>query len=161
VARATPLNPNQAKTRGTGIGIRSVSCDIAIPQSSTRFSGNLRYPGVKLFFACAMFLDLATTGPGSTSSAGTPFQAPGTRRMAERLQQLIREVGPQKNPYSGRARADWARGRMAEAPDPEEQLNLHLMLGHESLQAGDPQSQQPKSDVIDPLVLGKPPPTRL
>jgi hypothetical protein len=79
------------------------------------------------------------TGLGSAGLAQAPTQAPGTRRMAERLQQLIREAGVQKNPYLSLERAAWAKGQLARGPagDAEQTLNLHLMLGHESLQGGD------------------------
>jgi len=58
--------------------------------------------------------------------------------MAERLQQIIRGVGPERNPYANRARAEFARDALAELRgDPERAMDLQLMLAHESLQGGD------------------------
>ena len=58
--------------------------------------------------------------------------------MAERLQQIIRGVGPERNPYANRVRADFASDALANVGgDREREMDLQLMLAHESLQGGD------------------------
>jgi len=86
-----------------------------------------------LRFAC--LLNVCLLGAAAAALAS---EAPGTRRMAERLQQLIQRVGPERNPYANRLRANFARDALAELRgDPEREMDLQLMLAHESLQGGD------------------------
>jgi hypothetical protein len=66
-----------------------------------------------------------------------PYQAPGTRRMQERLAQWARELGDQ-NPYANAAAVRSAREKLVQTTNPSERLTLHYSLASELLNAGKP-----------------------
>jgi len=88
----------------------------------------LRYFVWLLGFCAAVSL-----APAQTSS---PFQYPGTRRMAERLQKIIREADPEKDQFLNTARAGRLAGELEKAREPQAILKLQGLLAGELLKAG-------------------------
>jgi hypothetical protein len=56
-------------------------------------------------------------------ATNAPYQSPGTRKMAERLEKITRELDPMKNPFFNAARAEKLRAQLqpllAAAPSSE------------------------------------------
>ena len=63
------------------------------------------------------------------------YQAPGTRRMAERLEEIARNLDPAKNTYINAERAEYLR-QLDLPPDPTGRLRLQVHLARELLRAG-------------------------
>jgi hypothetical protein len=103
---------------------------------------------------CALAL-IASTGcsaPGAPGGSGAPGGAAappagdeggprgaGTRRMAERLQALLRDVPPEQNIFRNVERVESLRGRLAESRDPQTFLDLQPKLAEELINAGRPE----------------------
>jgi hypothetical protein len=84
----------------------------------------------------ALFGCLLARSPDARG-AEAPSPAPGTQRMAARLQEIIREAGLQNDPYRNRERVQWARQQIGATTNAEQLLDLYWMLGNEALQGGE------------------------
>ena len=88
----------------------------------------LRYLVWLLGFGAAVSLASAQTS--------SPYQYPGTRRMAERLEKIIREAEPEKDQFLNTARAGRLAGELEKAREPQAILRLQGLLAGELLKAG-------------------------
>src|SRR5689334_9929 len=91
--------------------------------------------------ALFLFAGLATSL--AAEPAPVPYQAPGTRRMAERLEQITASLDPLQNQFLNRARAQLLERQLADlikAPLEErtarERVNIQLKYAAELLNAG-------------------------
>src|SRR6185503_15814416 len=75
---------------------------------------------------CASQLDAATNH----------FRAPGTQRMAQRLEQITRASNPMNNPYRSAERAEMLRSALPLQSDPIKQMQMRGQFATELLQAG-------------------------
>ena len=79
--------------------------------------------------------------PGGPAAAADPAdpRGPGTLRMAERLQELLRDPHPESNIFRNVERVAYLRAHLAESPDPETFLELQPRLAEELINAGRPE----------------------
>jgi hypothetical protein len=76
-----------------------------------------------------------TGAPATKPARG---QSEGTRRMAERLQRIIREGDPMRNGFRNAERVALLRASLAQAATPDAQAKLRVQISDELLQAGRP-----------------------
>src|SRR5262249_13215774 len=74
----------------------------------------------------------------AATNSPPPFQGPGTRRMAERLQKIARDADPAKDMFLSRQRTERLRAQIAAVDDPGQFLRLQQDLAAELLKAGQP-----------------------
>jgi len=91
--------------------------------------------GIVAVFAAFEFAFGAT----AFSETNQFFQAPGTVRMAERLAEWARTLGPH-NPYDNSARMAEVKERLAQNPPPGERFGLEVQLAMQLLNAGEPEA---------------------
>src|SRR3989442_11224113 len=86
-----------------------------------------------------LWLTLLALSTASAYSAQTNsyFQAPGTRRMAERLQEWGRQVGDQ-NPYANVALLKSLQEQLAKTTDAGQRLDLQYQLAEQFLNVPPP-----------------------
>jgi hypothetical protein len=87
---------------------------------------------MRLFLSVLLGLVIPMTVPGATNY----FRAPGTERMAQRLEQINRELNLMRNPYRSAERAERMRAALPSQRDPIQQLELRGQFAAELLQAG-------------------------
>ena len=92
-----------------------------------------------------------------------PAQATSTRKMAERLRQLLVDADPRHNPTLNVRRAEQLRVDLAGATDPDQRLKLRIELGNELVLAGKTddgiaQLKEAREQAGAPIP-GSPPPT--
>lgn len=76
----------------------------------------------------------AAPGPGSAGRGDGPGS--GTRRMAERLERITRELDPIRNRFLNTERTEVIREALARADDPERRARLNWSLAEELLKIG-------------------------
>src|SRR5262245_17267566 len=79
---------------------------------------------------------LAASLPLVHAAEGTNWVAPGTKRMAELLDSIIRRSSPLKNTYRSAERVEPARKFLAAAATPDKKIPAQSQLAIELLQAG-------------------------
>jgi hypothetical protein len=87
---------------------------------------------MRLFLSVLLGLVIPMTVSGATNH----FRAPGTERMAQRLEQINRESNLMRNPYRSAERAERMRAALPSQRDPIQQLELRGQFAAELLQAG-------------------------
>ena len=74
----------------------------------------------------------------AASNAAPPsLPSPGTKKMAARLQDIIRAGDPMKNPFRNPERAGLIRARLASVTAFEDKLRTRMMLAFELLLSGE------------------------
>ena len=89
----------------------------------------------RLFLTCALaaVVSMPSCSPGGPAAGRL---GAGTRRMAERLEQLARETDPRENPWRNAERAEGLRAMVAQTIPPREYLELMPNYAGELLKAG-------------------------
>ncbi|HKQ40297.1 MAG TPA: FG-GAP-like repeat-containing protein [Verrucomicrobiae bacterium] len=93
------------------------------------------YPFVRL--VVLGFCLLETVASNANADAG--YQSPGTKRMAERLQQWHREFG-ERNAYENRARVKELQAELPQAREVSRRIAMQYELALEQLNLGDPEA---------------------
>ncbi|HEV8703268.1 MAG TPA: CRTAC1 family protein [Candidatus Polarisedimenticolia bacterium] len=90
--------------------------------------------GLALVAGIALIVSACTGASGPAPPAGP--QGEGTRKMAERLAQLGRDINLQENPWCNKERAELIRGVLEKSVDPQEYFDLQPDFAEELLKAG-------------------------
>ena len=93
------------------------------------------YPFVRLVVLGFCFVAIAAFPADSTIS----YQAPGTKRMAERLQQWHREFGD-RHPFENRARVKQLEADVSATRDASQRIAMQFELAMEHLVLGEPEA---------------------
>ncbi|HEY2952798.1 MAG TPA: CRTAC1 family protein [Verrucomicrobiae bacterium] len=79
---------------------------------------------------------LAAAGHPVSAAEKPAYLAPGTQRMAQLLESIIRQANPMKNTYRSAERVERVRAFLATADDPQRKVPAQSQLAIELLQAG-------------------------
>jgi hypothetical protein len=98
------------------------------------------------FRLAALLVLFATPTALAADTAAPAYQSPGTRKMAERLEQITRQTDPMKNPFFNHARAEKLHAELLPLltvpPDSESvtrRFNLQMKYATELLNEGEPE----------------------
>lgn len=90
---------------------------------------------------------------GAASESNPTYQSPGTRRMAERLEGIVRGTNPMDNRFLSLERAEMARERLARATSLVDRADFQQLLAVELLNGGASEAAAVEFEKFEKLLI--------